>query len=142
MKLKISLVLSFVVAVLFSSFPVSAADAVTPATITINSIRDEAQLYVSDAFYYEGCSIRFTNCVMYSGTSTNSVVQGLSQATIQVAIGNTATSAMYSGTAQIAASGTWTCDCIVPTNSGTCYMQLKITDVNTNSYIYLSVENN
>ena len=136
MKLKISLSLCAVLSFLLSSFPASAADAVVPATVTMNSIRDEAQLYVSDTFYYEGTTLLFTNCVMFAGTSTNSAPQGLNQVTISVTIGNSSTSTIYNGSAQIASNGTWSCYAVVPTNSGICYVQVEITDVNTNSYIY------
>lgn len=117
-------------------FPVAASDAVTPAQLTMNSIRDEVVGYPTDVSYFEGSTLLLTNCVMYAGTTTNSAKQGLVDVTIQVKIGTATTNQTYSGTVQVASNGTWTCTASVPTNSGQCYLQVKITDVNTNSYIY------
>lgn len=113
-----------------------ASDAVEPANVTFNCIRDEAVASASDASFYEGSTLRLTNCVIYNGTTTNAARQGLADVTIQVKVGNTTTSIAYSGTAQVETSGTFSATTIVPTNTGYCYIQLKITDVNTNSYIY------
>ena len=115
---------------------VFAADAVIPASLTITNLRDEAQLYPTDTSYFEGTTLRLTNCVMFAGATTNSARQGLSEVTIQVTIGNTTTSATYTGTAQVETNGTWSAGATVPTNSGQCYLQIKITDSITNSYIY------
>ena len=117
-------------------FPASAADAVVPASLTINNVRDEGMVYATDASFFEGTTLLLTNCVMFSGTTTNSARQGLSEVTIQVKVGNATTSTAYTGSAQIATNGTWSCLAAVPTNSGQCYLQVKITDSTTNSYIY------
>lgn len=121
---------------LLSVFPAPAADAVVPASLTITNLRDEAMVYANNVSYFEGTTLRLTNCVMFAGASTNSARQGLSDVTIQLTIGNTTTSSTYTGTAEVETNGTWTCDAVVPTNSSQCYLQVKITDANTNSYIY------
>lgn len=116
--------------------PAPAADAVEPALLTFNSVRDEGSGYVNNVLYFDGASIRLTNCVLYAGISTNSDPQGLSEVAIQLRIGNAETSVVYSGTASDETAGIWSCDAVVPTNPGMCYLQVTITDVNTNSYIY------
>lgn len=116
-------------------YPVSAADAVEPAAITITNVRDEVVANASEVFYYKGTTLRLTNCVILVG-GTNSARQGLSDVTIQLKIGNAVTSTPYAGTAQVASNGTWSCNAVVPTNEGMCYLQVKITDADTNSYIF------
>lgn len=113
-----------------------AADSVIPASLTITNLRDEAVAYASDAWFFEDTTLRLTNCVLFAGTTTNAAKQGLSQVTVQLKAGNTTTSATYIGTAQVESNGTYSCDLIVPAYSGTCYLQVKVTDASTNSYIY------
>jgi len=117
-------------------YPVHAADAVVPAMLTITNVRDEAMGYANDVSFFEGATLRLTNCVMYAGSSTNSARQALNSITIQVTTVNSSTSHTYAGSAQVETNGTWSCDAIVPTNSGQLYLQVKITDVNTNVFIY------
>ncbi len=117
-------------------YPARASDAVEPATLTITNIRAEAEGPASTAYYYKGDTLRLTNCVLLSGTSTSSAPQGLSDVTIELKVGNALTSTAYSGTAQVESNGTWGCDTTVPTNEGRCYLQVKITDVNSNNYTY------
>ncbi len=118
---------------LISSAP---ADEVIPATLTITNLRDESIVTASETSFFEGTTLRLTNCVLYAGTTTNSARQGLSQVTVELKAGNTTTSTVYIGTAQVASNGTWSCDAIVPSDSGTCFLQIKVTDSSTNSYIY------
>jgi hypothetical protein len=115
---------------------VLAADEVVPASLTITNLRDEATDFATPVEFFKGTSLRLTNCVAFAGTTTNSARQGLTDVTIEVKVGNTTTSATYSGTAQVATNGTWFCDVTVPTNSGACSLQVKITSATTNSYIY------
>jgi hypothetical protein len=113
-----------------------AADTVEPANATITSLRDEGIGYVSTTVsYYEGSTLRFTNCVLYSGATTNTARQGLDEVTVTVDIGNTATNVEYDGVV-ISTNGVWGCDVTVPTDVSPCYMQLKITDTLGTSYIY------
>ena len=115
---------------------VFAADAVEPASLTITNIRAETTVSASPTEYFEGATLRLTNCVLFAGASTNSDRQGLSDVTVALTIGNLTTSATYTGSAQIETSGVWSCDAVVPTNGGQCYLQVTITDANTNIYIY------
>jgi len=118
-----------------SVLPVRASDAVVPATIAVTNFRDEAIGNISAVEYYNGSSLLFTNCVLYAGTDTNSARQGLSNVAIEVKIGNTATSETYAATST-ATNGVWSCPVTVPTFAGYTYVQIKVTDVNTNVYIY------
>lgn len=113
-----------------------AADAVAPASCTITNVRGEALEYVSDETYYEDTTLRLTNCVIYAGTSTNSAVQGLDGVTVQVSVGNTTTNIDYTATVQSAEAGSWWCDIVVPSFTPSPYLQIKVTDASTNSYIY------
>lgn len=113
-----------------------AGDAVEPAAIEFVCLREESQGFASDVYFFENSTVRCTNCVLYSGTTTNSAVQGLDAVTIDVDVGNTSTNINYSGMAMVASNGTWWCDIEVPEDIPTCYLQIKITDENTNSYIY------
>lgn len=116
---------------------VQAADAVAPANCTFTNFRGEAEGYVSGTYFFTGSTLRFTNCITYAGADTNSAVQGLSGVTVQVKIGTTTTNTAYTATVTSAALGQWMCDVQIPTNvTSTLYMQLKLTDSSTNSYIY------
>jgi len=112
------------------------ASSVTPQSVTFTNIRDEAQAYCSETYYYQGTTLVLTNCVMYSGTSTNSARQGLTAVTIEVRVGATTTNVPYTGTAIVATNGTWWCNITVPTFVSTPYLQVKVTDASTNTYIY------
>jgi len=114
---------------------VAFADPVTPATATINSIRGEAVANISGTFYQDA-TLRFTNCVIYSGTSTNSAVQNLHGVTVTVSAGNASTNVDYTATVLSTNAGTWSCDITVPSFITAPYIQVKVTDANTNSYIY------
>lgn len=113
-----------------------AVDSVKPANVAFNSLRDEAQGYISGVYYYEGSSLLLSNCVIYSGTTTNTAKQGLSGVTIAVDVGTTTTNWTYAGTVISAAQGKWKSTIVVPTGLSQTYIQLKITDSHTNSYIY------
>lgn len=115
--------------------PVRASDAVTPASVTITNFRDEAIGNVSAVEYYNGSSLLFTNCVLFAGTDTNSARQGLSDVTVQIKIGNTTTADTFSATST-STNGVWSCPVTVPSFAGYTYMQIKVTDLNTNTYIY------
>jgi hypothetical protein len=57
-------------------------------------------------------------------------------ATIAVSIGTSSTNSDYTGSAILATNGTWWCDIVVPTYVTAPYLQVKVTDASTNSYIY------
>lgn len=114
---------------------VMASDAVEPAAVTITNFRDEAVANVSAVEYYYGASLTFTNCVLYAGSSTSSALQGLTDVTVEVRIGNTTTNDAWTGTT-ISTAGVWGCQVTVPEFTGYTYVQIKCTDANTNIYIY------
>lgn len=129
---KILILNTLVLALLLGS--VRAADSVEPATITFNLSRsDTAESFVSASEYYKNASLRFTNCVLYT---TGTVVQALSDVTLELKFGTSSTNLTYTPTVTSTNLGKWTLDITVPTNFDAPYMQMKITDVNTNSYIY------
>lgn len=113
-----------------------AGDVVEPASGTVTSLRSEAQGYLSSSYYFMGSTLRLTNCVIYAGTTTNSAVQGLDGVAIELKVGTAATNVTYAGTAIVASNGTWWCDITVPDFVTVPYLQIKVTDENTNSYIY------
>ena len=116
-----------------------AGDGVEPAQLVITNFRNTATIqYASSATYYEDDSVLLTNCVLYSGSDTNSAVQGLSNVTISVVSGNSTVAATNSGTAIVASNGTWTATFTAPSRDDMteAYIQVTITDENTNSYTY------
>lgn len=113
-----------------------AADAVEPCYVVMTNIRNEAVGYVSEESFYRSVTLRFTNCVAKAGTTAGSAAQGLDGVTVQVKIGTaTNDTVAYTGSVQVAASGTWFCNVTTPTGT-TAYVQVKLTDSQTNSYIY------
>ena len=109
---------------------------VEPATVTFNWIREEGVGQISSVNYYEGTTLIITNGVIYSGTTTNSARQDLTDVTMELRLGNTTTNIPYTPTAQVATNGTYYCKLNVPTNIIPCYAQMKLTStVSTNIYI-------
>ena len=51
-------------------------------------------------------------------------------------MGTSSTNVDYTGAAQVASNGTWHCDVVVPAFVQSPVMQLKLTDENTNTFIY------
>ena len=125
-----SAVVALVVGLVVFAF---AGDAVTPATCTFTSARTDTQSYVSDTEYYRGSSLLLTNCLILT---TGGATQGLDAVTVEVRWGSTASMLCYTGTVQSAAAGTWWMSFTVPTNYEAPNIQIKVTDSNTNSYIY------
>ena len=115
----------------------ASADSVSPASCTTTNFRNEAQAYVSGNSYWEGTTLLLTNCVLYSGGDTSSPVQGLAGVAIQARVGLITTNTPYTGNVQVASNGTWWVSLNVPTNTGgSLFLQVKLTDAATNSYIY------
>ena len=112
-----------------------AADAVEPASVTFTNVRTEAVAQVDAGTLYRGATLVFTNCVLC--TTNASTVQGLSAVTVQVSAGNLSTNIDYSATVVDAAAGKWSCTVVIPDLSAWT-MQVKVTDANTNSFIYPS----
>lgn len=113
-----------------------ASDAVEPASASFNCLREEGEAYISGVQYYRGTSILLTNCVLYAGATTNSARQGLTDVTIDLNWGTAASNIHYTGTVIAATAGTWWASFTIPTNWEAPFLQVKITDVNTNVYIY------
>jgi hypothetical protein len=125
------------VAGLLMVWPARAGSAVEPASCTVTNYRTEGISAVSSAEYYVGSTLRLTTCVAYaSGTDTNGTLQMLTNVTIEVTIGNTSTSTVYAGSVTDPARGLWGASVGVSNYTGQLYMQLKLTDENTNSFIY------
>ena len=115
------------------SIPVPAADAVQPASCAITNFRGEAISSIPGTFY-RGTSLLFTNCVLYSGAGTNSAKQGLSGVAVEVRVGTTESNVAYTATVTDT-QGVWSCTATIPALSMS-EVQVKLTDVNTNIYIY------
>ena len=113
-----------------------AADSVEPANATFNSLRGEAQGYVSQETFYLGTPVLFTNCVLYSGTTTNSAKQGLDGVAVALRVGFAATNQSVAGHVQNTSNGTFWALFTLQTNVANPSVQVQITDANTNSYIY------
>lgn len=110
--------------------------ALDPQTATITNLRDEADGYVSTNEYYRGTILLFTNCVAYSGTSTSSAREDLTGVSIVVKAGLLTSNTTYSGTAQVATSGTWSCSITLPTNQWSeISLQVQLTN-SAAKYIY------
>jgi hypothetical protein len=112
-----------------------AADAVQPESVTMVNVRGEAQATVSQLEFYRGSSLVFTNCLLYSGTSTNTALQGLTGVAVELRIGTVEDSTAYAGLVT-STSGVWSAVVTVPTNLASAFVQVKITDANTNTFIY------
>lgn len=120
---------------LFVAACAGAGSAVEPASCAITNVRDEAVSYASQLVFYEGNSLRLTNCVMYADTA-GVELQMLTNVTITVSVGTTATNVDYVGTVTSASQGKWAATIVVPAFVTAPYVQVKITDEHTNSYIY------
>ena len=106
----------------------------TPAQCTMTNLRDTASVAnVTDTEFYQGDSILFTNCVMYSGATTNSAVQDLDGCDITVRLGSGSTVNTNSGTAQVASNGTWYCSATVPAVDP-CYVEVTVSNVGVYTY--------
>jgi hypothetical protein len=116
----------------------AAGDIVLPQSVTVTNFRGGAQAeYANATIYTQGDTILFTNCVAYSGTDTNSAVQGLDGVTPTLRIGTESTNVLYTGTVQVAAEGTYTVTGVIPMGAHPCDYLLRLIDANTNSYTYL-----
>ena len=120
---------------LVMQLPLMAADDVVPASCTTTNYREEAVANIDSVTYYQGSTIRFTNCVLYASTGTNTV-QGLDGVTVTISVGTTSSNIDYNATIQDAAAGKWAADVTVPDWATIPAMQVKIEDGNTNTYIY------
>jgi hypothetical protein len=133
-------ILMIAVAGLMLAIGIAAGDStVQPVSVTVTNTRgDVAGTLVSGTTYYRGQTLVFTNCVPYTGGTTSSAAQGLTNVTVLVNIGDGATSNTYTGAVNTAVSpNVWNLTITsFPTNWSSPYMQLKLTDSGNNSYIY------
>ena len=134
--------IALVLAILMSALTFArAADVVSPATLSVTNFRGVAAGEIASfTEFYIGSSLLLTNCTMYTGTNSASAVQGLDAVTIQVTLGNSSiTPTELTDSSIVASNGTWWASATLPSigSSGLHYnLQVKITDANTNSYIY------
>lgn len=126
-----------IMSAIFLATGVFAADQVVPQSVTFTNYRGQAvETITSAGTIYQGATLRLTNCVAMSSTTATNTVQGLDAVTVQCAVGNTTTSVTYSATVTSTNNGMWACDIVVPTNMTSFSVQVKLTDANTNSFIY------
>ena len=112
---------------------VKAADTVDPATITGTNNRADSLTYFSETIFFKGASLQWTNCSLQT---TGTVVQGLSGVTIQMKWGSAGTNVTFNQVVTSTNLGKWSLLMSVPTNWDNPSIQIKITDANTNTFIY------
>jgi hypothetical protein len=114
-----------------------ATDTVAPASVTfVNCRSDAVNSAISNTGFVENTTLLMTNCVIYSGGTTSSAVQGLDGVTVEIRIGDLFSSTAYTGTVINASAGTWWKSITVPTNYQSLFLQLKLTDAEANTFIY------
>jgi hypothetical protein len=134
-KLKIAMMVVGLVAMLAAIW-VWADDSILPATVSYSSLRDEGNAYISSVSYYRGQMLLLTNCVLYSGTTTNAGVQGLTGVTVKLKWGTSASSSNIAANVQSAAAGTWWARFMVPTNWEAPFLEVSITNAAGEAYTY------
>jgi len=132
---RVRMVPSLRVAVL-AAVVASPAAAVEPASVTATNFRGQAQSPISEQTFFQGTTLLFTNMVSYSGTTTNSALENLTNVTVEIRIGATEVNTAYTGTVYGASSMYWWKSITVPTNLNSAVMQLKLIDGSGNIYIY------
>lgn len=134
MKNKLRVLIALAALCVLTAF---AADSVLPASTALTSIRGEVARTVNVGACYRGTTFVLTNCILYSDT-TGVTTQGLDGVTVQVAIGtNGVCTLTNTATVTSAANGKWTTSFTVP-SAPSVSLEVKITDANTNSYVYPS----
>jgi hypothetical protein len=125
-----------IVATILMCLPLASL-ALDPATVTTTNFRGEAVSAASSEVVYRGETVMFTNCVAYSGSSTSSAAQNLTNLTVTLTwTDGTLASAVATGTVNNATSGIWSASVGIRTNEGAkTFFQLKLTD-GTNTYVY------
>ena len=123
-------------AALFAAWPAPAADAVQPQTVTgVRLLRDATTVALTTNVYFtQGASLLFSN-VLCCADATGAVTQGLSQVTVDLAVGNSTTATWYSASVSSTNGGTFNATVILPAYESI-YWQVRLTDVNTNVYYY------
>ena len=117
-----------------------AGDAVEAAAGSFTNTRGDAVEYISATEYYESDTFLMTNCFIYSGSTTSSALQGLSNVTVQVKVGRLGYVTAYTGTVCDTSSttGEWWCSTTVPSNTlnDRADIQVKLTDESGTSFTY------
>jgi len=94
-----------------------ATAALTPETLTLTYNRTSDVTYASSVAYIDGSSITLTNCTaLLLAVGTNAAApQDLTDCGVLLYVGNTSTSQVFTGTVQVATSGTFTVAITLPT---------------------------
>ncbi len=103
--------------------------ALEPAVLSIASVREEPVANASETYFYAGHPLLLTNCVAYSGTSTSSAPQNLSNVAVIVQLGVPTNNVAYTGAVANAAAGTWWARIeALPTNWDAPFLFLQLTN--------------
>jgi len=103
--------------------------ALDPAKITCTNFRNEAVSEASDAVFYRGDVIHFTNCVVYAGTDTNSGVQDLTDLTVVLTWGDTVQSSSSVTGSVTSTAGVWNAEVTLrSTEAAKTYFQIELTN--------------
>lgn len=117
-------------------------DAVEPQKLDgLSLYRDVTSIdYSTNVYYTQGATFLFTNMVLYSTADlgTNSVLQGLSNVTVEVAMStsSSSTGTWETASVQVPTNGTWYCIYSDVPEVSNPYWQCRITDASTNVYYY------
>lgn len=111
---------------------------VVPDSTTFTNTRGDTAGTLISGSYYRGQTLSMTGCVLYAGASTNSAYQGLTNVTVEVKIGDTASANTYTGVVDTASTpNKWSVMLSAfPTNWPGPNLQIKVTDSGNNSYVY------
>lgn len=132
-----SMVAALLVVSTAATWRATAAGEVAPASVTITNLRDQVESYISPTFFFEGSTLLFTNCVVYSGSTTNSPVQSLAGGTVLfLTIGTVSSCTTNQATFISEPGGTWWCSVTVPANLSPVYVQTKLVAMDATTYIY------
>ena len=105
------------------------AFALEPASLSIVSLREEQVANASEADFYSGAPLLLTNCIAYSGITTNSPRQNLTNLAVIVKLGTMTNNIVYTGTVANATGGTWWARIdSVPTNWDSPKLFLQLTN--------------
>ena len=117
--------------------PAPADDAITPQSVTVTNWRDTASIeYSSDVIFVQGATMQWNMFLAGVAYSTNGyTAQGLSNVTVQVSIGNSTTSTLYTASIINASNGQARVSAPLPAMSKV-YWQPRAVDANTNTYYY------
>lgn len=118
-------------------------DTVTPQKLDgIKLYRGGTEVALTtNTVFTQGATILFTNLQVFatSDLGTNSVVQGLSNVTAQIAMSSSlsSTGTWVEATAQDVTNGTLYCSYPAFPEAGNAYWQLRLVDGTTNDYYYI-----